>query len=133
MKKILAYLNNFQRKKLFCVKNLTKLPELTVLPSVFNQLLKCADKIHTSYTTSLLILTFDSILFALHYYCRIEFGLFWMLIQICIGHLLLRLDLFFIRQHLKLIELQYFVKILKKWEKELLDWEFKFELLSSIG
>jgi hypothetical protein len=30
MKKLLAYLNNFQRKKLFCVQTLTKLPELTV-------------------------------------------------------------------------------------------------------
>jgi hypothetical protein len=31
-----------------------------VPPSVYNQLLKCMDKIHTSYTTSLLILTCDS-------------------------------------------------------------------------
>jgi hypothetical protein len=31
MKKFVAYLNNFQRKKLFCVQTLTKLPELTVL------------------------------------------------------------------------------------------------------
>ncbi len=30
MKKLVAYLNNFQRKKLFCVQTLTKLPELTV-------------------------------------------------------------------------------------------------------
>jgi hypothetical protein len=29
MKKLIAYLNNFQRKKLFCVQTLTKLPELT--------------------------------------------------------------------------------------------------------
>ncbi len=30
-KKLTAYLNNFQRKKLFCVQTLTKLPELTVI------------------------------------------------------------------------------------------------------
>ncbi len=30
MKKLVAYLNNIQRKKLFCIKTLTKLPELTV-------------------------------------------------------------------------------------------------------
>jgi hypothetical protein len=30
MKKHIAYLNNFQRKKLFCVQTLTKLAELTV-------------------------------------------------------------------------------------------------------
>ncbi len=35
MKKLVAYLNNFQRKKLFCVQTLTKLPELTVVNKAY--------------------------------------------------------------------------------------------------
>jgi hypothetical protein len=58
MKKFVAYLNNFQRKKLFCVQTLTKLPELTVFP---NKSLKFMPQIcyaHLKFVLLLLYLVF---------------------------------------------------------------------------